>query len=50
VEISKIEVSFARPVDLTDSEMHAIHNIVDDAALLFWAIWWLDCSELSFSI
>jgi hypothetical protein len=19
-------------------------------ALLFWAIWWLDCSELSFSI
>ena len=32
MEISKIEVSFARPVDLTDSEMHAIHNIVDDAA------------------
>ena len=30
--ISKIEVSFARPVDLTDAEMHEIHNIVDDAA------------------
>lgn len=32
MEISKIEVSFARPVDLTDGDMHKIHSIVDDAA------------------
>ena len=31
MKISKIEVSFARPVDLTDGEMYTIHNIVDDA-------------------
>jgi hypothetical protein len=32
MEVSKIEVLFARPVDLTDAEMHEIHDIVDDAA------------------
>jgi hypothetical protein len=32
MQISKIEVSFARPVDLTDAEMHELHNIVEDAA------------------
>ena len=31
MQVSKIEVSFARPVDLTDGEMYTIHNIVDDA-------------------
>ena len=32
MKVSKIEVAFAIPVDLTDSEMHRIHDIVDDAA------------------
>jgi hypothetical protein len=32
MKISKIEVNFALPVDLTDGEMYEIHNIVDDAA------------------
>jgi len=32
MEISKIEVNFARTVDLTDSEMQRIHEIVNDAA------------------
>jgi hypothetical protein len=31
MQVRKIEVSFARPVDLTDGEMYTIHNIVDDA-------------------
>ncbi len=30
--ISKIEVLFARPVELTDGEMQRIHGIVNDAA------------------
>ena len=32
MEISKIEVVFARPVDITDGEMRRIHEIVGDAA------------------
>ena len=32
MEISKIEVQFARPVDLTDGEMQSIHEIAGNAA------------------
>ena len=31
MKVSKIEVNFALPVDLTDGEMYTIHQIVDDA-------------------
>jgi hypothetical protein len=32
MEVTKIEVSFARPVDLTDGDMHTIHTVVAEAA------------------
>ena len=32
MKVSKIEVDFARPVELTDGDQHRIHSIVGDAA------------------
>ena len=32
MRVSKIEVVFALPVELTDAEQHRIHDVVSDAA------------------
>ncbi|MGA7885257.1 MAG: hypothetical protein WCA44_05895 [Acidobacteriaceae bacterium] len=32
MRVSKVEVVFARPVELTDAEQHRIHDVVSDAA------------------